>query len=89
MDEPTRQRFQASPAQFLEEAIKAYALSSPLNRLRAFNGSPIFEEPLVGFVDGDAPIFKEYKAILADFHLTPREVLAKHLAETRGANSPE
>jgi len=89
MDDPTSERFRSDPAAFLEQSIKAYTLSSPLNRLAAFDGTPIFEEPLVGFADGDDPLFTEYKAIIGDFHLTPREALARHLAETRGTGSPE
>ncbi len=89
MDEPTKQRFRANPARFLEESIKAYTLTSPLNRLPAFGSTPIFEEPLVGFADGDDPIFTEYKTIIAEFHLTPREALAWHLAETLEDNPPE
>jgi len=89
MDERTKQRFRANPTLFLEESIKAYVLRSPLNRLQAFGGAPIFEEPLVGFADGDDPIFAEYKTIIADFHLTPLEALTQHLAETRGPGPPE
>lgn len=89
MDDPTSERFRSDPAAFLEQSIKAYTLSSPLNRLAAFDETPIFEEPLVGFADGDDPLFTEYKAIIGDFHLTPREALARHLAETRGTGSPE
>ena len=74
-DEPL---FETSPASFLQNAIKAYVASSPSNHPQAFHGGPIFDEPLVGFADGDDPIFQEYKAIIGDFHLTPREALEKH-----------
>jgi len=60
-----------------------------MNRLRAFGGTPIFDEPLVGFADGDDPIFTQYKSIIGDFHLTPREALTKHLTENTGVNPPE
>lgn len=89
MDEPAKQRLWANPAQFIEEAIKDYVLNSPLNRLQAFGGAPIFDEPLVGFADGDDPLFEEYKTIIAAFHLTPREALTKQLADTPGTDSPE
>jgi len=89
MDEAAKQRFRDEPAQFLEKTIKAYVVNSPLNRLRDLDGRPIFEEPLVGFADGYDPIFEDYKTIIADFHLTPREVLTKYLAETLGADVPE
>lgn len=53
MNKTTRAHFQANPARFLEEAARTYVSSSPGNRLRAFSDTPIFEEPLVGFADGD------------------------------------
>jgi epoxyqueuosine reductase len=71
-----RQCFQVEPAQFITEAIKTFARSSPANRLPD-TGDPIFEEPLVRFASGDDPLFTEYKTIIAPDHLTPREALAK------------
>jgi len=53
MNRITGAHFQENPARFLEEAARAYLLSSPGNRLRAFGGTPIFNEPLVGFTNGD------------------------------------
>lgn len=75
-----RELFEADRAAFLEKAIKGYVAMSPLNRLVAFEGSRIFDEPMVGFADGDDPIFEEYKKIIGDFHLTPREALERHFA---------
>ncbi len=89
MDVSTEERFRSDPAAFLEQSIRAYTTSSPLNRLPAFDGVPIFEEPLIGFADGDDPIFSEYKTIIANFHLTPREALARHMAETLETSFPE
>ena len=71
-----RQCFQVEPAQFITEAIKTFARSSPANRLPD-TGAPIFEEPLVRFASGDDPLFTEYKTIIAPDHLAPREALAK------------
>ena len=51
------------------------------NRLAEIDGSPIWDAPLVGFADGDDPLFREYKTIIGDFHLTPREVLAPTLPD--------
>lgn len=73
--------FQANPSLFLEKAIKEYVVTSPANRLPAFGDEPIFDEPLVGFADGDDPIFQQYKTVIGDFHLTPREALAKWVKE--------
>jgi len=60
----------------LVQAIKAYVSTSPLNRLRDIDGSPIWEEPLVGFADGDDPLFDLFKSVVTPEHMTPREVLA-------------
>lgn len=74
-----RELFEADPAVFLEKAIKDYVATSPGNRFKSFDGGRIFDEPLVGFADGDDAIFQDYKAIIGDFHITPREALEKHL----------
>ena len=72
----------------LLDAIKKHVADSPFNRLKDIDGSPIFEEPLVGFADGDDPLFLQYKTVVADFHLTPREALAYHIRATTGAEPP-
>jgi epoxyqueuosine reductase QueG len=64
-------------AQFIEEAIKAFAGTSPLNHMPASENDFIFDQPLVQFADGDDPIFLEYKTIIDPGHLTPGEALAK------------
>ncbi len=74
-----RELFEADPAVFLEKAIKDYVATSPGNRFKSFDGGRIFDKPLVGFADGDDAIFQDYKAIIGDFHITPREALEKHL----------
>lgn len=74
-----REQFEANPDLFIEKAIKEYVANSPSNRLRVFNDDPIFDEPLVGYADGDDTIFQDYKTIIGDFHFTPREALVKHL----------
>ncbi len=79
------QGFAANAAQLLQMSIKAYVLESPLNSLKQIDGSPIFEEPLVGFADGDDPLFQEYKTIIGEFHLTPREILERYLRDKDGA----
>ncbi len=73
----TKERLQIEPAKFIEEEIKSFASTSPLNRLLESDNHVIFDEPLVQFADGDDPIFTEYKTIIAPTHLTPREALAK------------
>jgi ferredoxin len=62
----------------LVQAIRVEVATSPFNRLRDVDGSPFFDEPLVGFADGDDPLFDLYKAVVTPEHLTPREALAAH-----------
>jgi epoxyqueuosine reductase len=73
--------FEANPSLFLMRSI---------NRLPAFDNDPIFDDPLVGYADGDDAIFQNYKKIIGDFHMTPREILAMHLEskESRDKRQP-
>lgn len=80
-----RELFEADPAAFVGKVIKEYAAISPGNRFDSFGDGCIFDEPLVGFADGDDTIFQDYKSIIGDFYLTPREVLEKHL-ESKGSS---
>ena len=82
-------RFEEEPAQFLEEFIKTIAAESHENRLSLIDDSPIFEEPLVGFADGEDSLFYEYKKIIGSFHLTPREVLEQSLSLTPHRPKPK
>jgi len=66
---------QANPAAYLTQRIIAFVRESPLNRLWRIDGAPIWDDPLVGFADGDDPLFQEYKTIIGPYHLTPRELL--------------
>lgn len=75
--ERLRDAFDADPAVFVEREIKRYVAASPANRLLSFNGDPVWDEPVVGFADGDDRLFRDYKTVIADFHLTPREVLER------------
>ncbi len=62
--------------QWITEEIRAFAREDAGNRLEKLDGSFIYEEPLVGFVAGDDPIFLQLKEVIGDFHLTPSEALA-------------
>lgn len=72
---------------WVTEEIKKFVREDPGNRLDKLDASPIFDEPLVGFVAGNDPIFHQLKEIIGEFHLTPYEVLAK-VAEERGIPAP-
>jgi epoxyqueuosine reductase QueG len=84
MVDQDRKSFETDPARFLERAIQRYVADSPDNHLKALDGQTIFDQPLVGFADGSDPIFREYKQLIGDFHLTPGEVLALHLEKKSG-----
>ncbi len=62
----------------LSRAICTFVMTSPVNRLHDIDGSPIFDEPLVGFADGDDPLFERYGSLVAPEHLLPRQALAAY-----------
>ncbi len=80
--------FQADPCRFLENSIKEYVRTSPLNHLTAFDNSPIVDEPLIAFANGDDPVFRELKTAIGEFHLTPREIMEKYVASKRWQFGP-
>ena len=77
----------ASNARFIEESIKEFVRVSLANLLPSFSNEPMFDEPLVGFADGDDQLFQEYKVAVDGSHLTPREAFEAGL-KVRGV-SPE
>lgn len=78
------------PATFLEAAIKEYVATSPNNIMPDYPGEYMWDDPLVGFANGDDPLFSEYKKIIGDFHLTPRESLEMHVKKKAlGDYNPE
>lgn len=80
-------RFEEEPAHLIAEFLKTTVAESPENRLSLIDDSPIFEEPLVGFADGEDPLFYEYKKVIGPFHLTPREILEQSFSLT--PNKPQ
>lgn len=69
------QQFLDSPEETVRGWIEDFVANSPQNRLVHVDGRPIFAKPLVGFADGDDPMFQDYKRIIGEFHMTPREVM--------------
>jgi len=65
----------AKMAQIIETEIKSFVRNSPLNRMPGEENMPIFDEPLVGFADGNDPLFQQFKKIIGPSHLTPSEAL--------------
>ena len=76
-----------APEQYVTHTIQEFVESSPLNRLPLDRERLIFGQPLVGFADGDDPLFAEYKSIIGDFHVTPRQAY-RHAAEGVAETSP-
>ncbi|WP_287587893.1 hypothetical protein [Candidatus Borrarchaeum sp.] len=72
---------------WITEEIKRFVREDPDNRLNLLDGSYIFEEPLIGFVAGDDPIFYKLKEVIGEFHLTPKEAVTK-IAENKGISVP-
>jgi len=59
------------------ETVKDKIANHPENSFEfPFAGEKIFDEPLVGFVKGDDPIFAEYKKIIGPHHYTPEEIMS-------------
>jgi len=74
-------------AWFVNE-IKRKIATHPENCLEyPYSTEPIFDEPLVGFVKGDDPIFQELKTVIGPHHYTPREIMAWQ-AEKNGVAPP-
>jgi len=63
------------------QVIENLVASCDWRRLTSVDDEPIFCGPLVGFADGDDPLFSEYERIIEDFHFTPREILREHFPE--------
>jgi epoxyqueuosine reductase len=86
----TADQIKKDPAALLEAEIKNYIANSPNNIMPDFPGEHMWDAPLVGFADGDDPLFTEYKKIIGDFHVTPREALEMNLKrKTLGFYNPE
>ncbi|MFH1032694.1 MAG: epoxyqueuosine reductase [Chloroflexota bacterium] len=72
-----QEQLPTNPARFIEEKVKEFVHTNPVNFLPFMDNYPLWSEPLVKFADGDDPIFTEYKKIIGAVHLTPREALAQ------------
>ena len=81
MLEEDRESIKANPNLFLETEITRYISDSPENRLPAYDNEPLVDEPLIGFADGNDPIFQDFKKrqVIGAFHFTPLEALSAYL----------
>jgi epoxyqueuosine reductase len=71
-------------AALIEKEITDFVMMDPSCRLSFLKDYAMWDKPLVKFADGDDPIFKEYKNIIAETHLTPREALAQGYGKKPG-----
>lgn len=89
-----KERFQDVDHQVYDENwfiknISNQVVEHEANRMEyPFEGEKIFEEPLVGFVRGDDPIFQEFKSIIGPHHLTPEEAI-RWQANKNGVTPPK
>jgi len=69
--------------------IKDKISGHPDNQMEyPFLGERIFEEPLVGFVRGNDPIFDRFKEVVGHHHFTPWEIM-RWQAENNGVKPPD
>ncbi|MBN2078449.1 MAG: epoxyqueuosine reductase [Spirochaetes bacterium] len=61
---------------FVNEITRKVATHPDNSMEYPFSGDPLFDEPLVGFVRGDDPLFEEFKGIIGPHHFTPWEIMA-------------
>ncbi|MGE5626754.1 MAG: epoxyqueuosine reductase [Solirubrobacterales bacterium] len=58
------------------KSITEKATNHPLNRLEyPFQNEKIFDEPIIGFVNGNDPIFQDYKKVIGPQHFTTEEIM--------------
>ena len=62
------------------DSIRDFVAESPSNKLAGTNNF-YFDEPLVRFADASDQLFKEYKDIIGQFHLTPQEAFDLEFGE--------
>jgi ferredoxin len=69
--------------------IKDKLATHPDNAMEyPYFGERAYDEPLVGFVRGDDPLFNEYKKIIGPHHFTPVEIM-KWQADKNGVPAPK
>jgi epoxyqueuosine reductase len=60
---------------WLERTVSRLAVEAPENRLLEFPVVTVFDPPLVGFADGDNPLFRVFSGVVDARHLQPRAFL--------------
>jgi len=65
-----------NPARWMETLIKDFINKSPENSLKNRTNDKAWEDPIVGFSNGDDPIYQQYKELVGTFHWTPLEIFS-------------
>jgi len=63
---------------WIEDLIRDFITSSPVNTMENEAGDLAWEDALVGFASGADPIWQQYKEYVGPFHWTPWEVFNQH-----------
>jgi len=69
------------PAKWIETLIKDFINRSPENTLKNRANEKAWEDPLVGFSNGDDPLYQEYKDYVGSFHWPPLEIFSNTFPE--------
>jgi len=65
-----------NPKKWVETLIKDFINQSPENTLKSKANDKAWEDPLVGFSNGDDPLYQQYKELVGSFHWTPLEIFS-------------
>jgi len=65
-----------NPAKWIETLIKDFISQSPENTLKNRENEKAWEDPLVGFSNGDDPLYQQYKELVGTFHWTPLDIFS-------------
>jgi epoxyqueuosine reductase len=64
-------------AAWIGKIIEDFIEQSPQNTLQNKTNDKAFDTPLVGFSQGDDPIYRTYKDVVGPFHWTPMEIFTR------------
>ncbi len=64
------------PKKWIETFIKDFINQSPENTLKNNTNDKAWGDPLVGFSNGDDPLYQQYKELVGIYHWTPSEIFS-------------
>ena len=74
-----------NPEENIIKQIENFISESSPDRRSKLDGTPYFENPLVGFAAASDNLFLAFKDIIGDFHLTPLEILEHSFPQHEGS----